>query len=122
MKNYEVIEITSPINERVLNISSEYDLTENDRNDSLLLNEVFVGRVDILITEDKKIHKKAEILNIQDKVFYINSFLEKIYVENPDLVNYKVLNVQKSSLEKYLCPTFFLILSRRIILTLKIDF
>src|SRR5690606_19902470 len=54
-----------------------------------------VGRVDILITEDKKIHKKALDLGIEDKVFTIDSFLEKTFAEHPDLVNYKVLNVQK---------------------------
>lgn len=60
-----------------------------------MLNEVFVGRVDILITEDKKIHKKANALGIQDKVYTIDSFLERTFAEHPDLVNYKVLNVQK---------------------------
>lgn len=59
------------------------------------MNEVFVGRVDILITEDKKIHKKANVLGIQDKVYTIDSFLERTFAEHPDLVNYKVLNVQK---------------------------
>src|SRR5690606_22736398 len=45
--------------------------------------------------EDKKIHKKAFELGIDNKVFTIDSFLEKTFAEHPDLVNYKVLNVQK---------------------------
>jgi len=93
--SYEKIEIPSPLEDAVKSISEQYDVTENDKNDSLLLNEVFTGRVDIFITEDKKVHKKAEILNIQDKVFTIDSFLEKVFAEHPDLVDYKVLNVQK---------------------------
>ncbi|MDR2694361.1 MAG: hypothetical protein LBB74_09150 [Chitinispirillales bacterium] len=93
--NYEKIEITSPLQDAVKIVSYEMDVSENDRNDTILLNEVFSERVDILITEDKKIHRKAELLNIQDNVFTIDSFLEKVFAEHPDLVNYKVLNVQK---------------------------
>lgn len=95
LDSYEKIEITSPMSEEVIGLSNKIDINENDENDTILLNEVFVGRVDILITEDKKIHKKASTLNIQDKVFTIDTFLEKIFAEHPDLVNYKVLNVQK---------------------------
>ena len=76
-------------------VSDKIDVNQNDENDTLLLNEVFVGCVDILVTEDKKIHKKAAELKIEDKVFTIDSFLEKTFAEHPELVNYKVLNVQK---------------------------
>lgn len=95
LDSYEVINIPSPLQSEVLDVSKRIDATTNDKNDSLLLNEVFVGRVDILITEDKKIHLKANELNIQDKVFTIDSFLEKVFAEHPELVDYKVLNVQK---------------------------
>lgn len=95
LDSYEKIEIPSPLQNEVKAVSAKIDVNENDRNDSLLLNEVFVGRADILISEDKKIHKKARELKIEDKVFTIDSFLEKTFAEHPDLVNYKVLNVQK---------------------------
>lgn len=95
LDSYEQIEIPSPLQAEVIAVSNKIDVNENDKNDTQLLNEVFVGRVDILITEDKKIHKKALELNIEDKVFTIDSFLEKTFAEHPDLVNYKVLNVQK---------------------------
>jgi predicted nucleic acid-binding protein len=95
LDSYERIEIPSPLQAEVLAVSGKIDVNENDKNDTQLLNEVFVGRVDILITEDKKIHKKAFELGIEDKVFTIDSFLEKTFAEHPDLVNYKVLNVQK---------------------------
>jgi len=95
LDSYEHIGIPSPLQDEVITISSKIDVNENDRNDTQLLNEVFVGRVDILITEDKKIHKKASELGVEDKVFTIDSFLEKTFAEHPDLVNYKVLNVQK---------------------------
>lgn len=95
LNSYEVIDIPSPLQEEVQSVSNKIDVTDNDKNDSLLLNEVFIGRADILITEDKKIHRKAEELSIQDKVFTIDSFLEKVFAEHPELVDYKVLNVQK---------------------------
>jgi len=95
LDSYERIEIPSPLQAEVIAVSQKIDVSENDKNDTQLLNEVFVGRVDILVTEDKKIHKKAAQLGIEDKVFTIDSFLEKTFAEHPGLVNYKVLNVQK---------------------------
>jgi predicted nucleic acid-binding protein len=93
--SYEQLLTTAPMDDKVKKVSLEYDANENDKNDSVLLNEVFNGRVDLLITEDRKIHTKAGILNISDKIFTINSFLEKIYSENPELVKYQVLGVQQ---------------------------
>ncbi|MFM2376104.1 MAG: hypothetical protein RLZZ165_1201, partial [Bacteroidota bacterium] len=63
--------------------------------DTVLLNEVYASRVDILISEDKKIHQKAVALGLEGKVFRINTFLEKVFSENPELANYKVLSVKK---------------------------
>lgn len=108
LESYEVIEIPSPLQDEVKIISEKFDITDNDKVDTVLLNEVYIGRVDILITEDKKIHKKARELGIQDKVFTIDSFLEKTFAEHPELVNYKVLNVQKLKFGKIdLNDTFF---------------
>ncbi len=108
LESYEVVEIPSPVREEVKAVSGLCDTTNNDKVDTILLNEVFVGRVDILITEDKKIHKKALQLGIQDKVFTIDSFLEKTFAEHPELVNYKVLNVQKLKFGRIdLNDTFF---------------
>jgi predicted nucleic acid-binding protein len=95
LNSYEQILIPTPLQAEVKVISNEMDANENDRNDSILLNEVFAGRVDLLITEDNKIHLKAQKLNISDRVFKIDGFLEKIFSEHPDLIDYKVLNVQK---------------------------
>ncbi len=95
LQSYEVIEIPSPMQEAVAALSQELDKTNNDRVDSILVNEVCVGRVDVLISEDKGVHDKAERLGLNDKVFTIDTFLEKVFAENPELVPYKVLNVQK---------------------------
>ena len=108
LESYEIIDIPSPLQDEVKTVSRHFDTTENDKVDTILLNEIFVERVDILITEDKKIHRKAKELGIKDKVFTIDSFLEKTFAEHPELVNYKVLNVQKLKFGKInLNDTFF---------------
>jgi len=81
---------------KVKEISDKYDKGENDKNDTFLINEVYRGTVDILITEDRKIHEKAKLLNISEKIFTIESFLERIVIEFPEFKEYKVLNVRKT--------------------------
>lgn len=95
LDSYEQIKFPSPLQQEIKEVSDKFDVNQNDLNDSQLLNEVFVGRVDILISEDNKIHIKAKALNISDRVFKIDSFLEKIFSEHPELIDYKVLNVRK---------------------------
>jgi len=105
---YNELITLNKLEQEVERISIIYDKIENDKNDSLLLNEVFRGTVDILITEDKKIHQKANLLNISEKVFTIESFLELANREFPDLTDYKVLSVEKSYFGKIdLNDTFF---------------
>jgi hypothetical protein len=108
LESYVSLKTVAPLSPLVKTISDKNDINANDINDTQLLNEVFCDRVDILITEDKKIHKKAELLNISDRVFNIDSFLEKVVSENPELVNYTVLSVTKKLFgEINLADTFF---------------
>ncbi len=93
--NYEILKTVAPLADKIISIGEKFDVTENDRNDTLLLNELFCDRVDVLISEDRKIHSKAKELNIGEKVFTIDSFLEKIVSENPELINYNILSVTK---------------------------
>lgn len=69
--------------------------TDNDKIDNQLLFEVYCGRADILITEDRKMRFKAERIGISDKVFTINAFITKATSENPSLIDYKALSVRK---------------------------
>lgn len=95
LESYERLLTSAPMSAEVKVVSAKFDVNENDRRDTVLLNELFNDRVDILISEDKKIHLKAKELNLSDKVFKINSFLEKIASEYPKLIDYKVLKVTK---------------------------
>jgi predicted nucleic acid-binding protein len=95
LENYHVLQTLAPDSPEILAIRAKYDQNDNDRIDTALLKEVFAGRVAFLITEDRKIHKKAASLGISQYVFTIDTFLEKAVAENPDLVDYKVLSVKK---------------------------
>ena len=100
LESYNNIKRPLAISETVQKVSDKIDVNDNDKNDTQLLNEIYEGRLDILITQDKKMHTKALLLNISDKVFKIQGFLEKVTSENPELVNYKVLAVKKSDFEE----------------------
>lgn len=96
LDSYNKIKHTLPLGLKIQEVSEEIDVNENDKNDTELLNEVFEERVDYLISQDKKIHKKAKLLGIEDRVFKIETFLEKVTSENPELVDYSVLAVKKA--------------------------
>nr|VFK61486.1 MAG: hypothetical protein BECKUNK1418G_GA0071005_101745 [Candidatus Kentron sp. UNK]VFK69102.1 MAG: hypothetical protein BECKUNK1418H_GA0071006_101024 [Candidatus Kentron sp. UNK] len=93
--NYITLKTVAPDVPGIAEIKANRDQNENDINDSSLLNELAAGRVDILITEDRNIHRKAKWLGIALSVFTIDSFLEKVNAENPKLTEYKVLSVKK---------------------------
>lgn len=93
--SYSVLKTIAPLTPEMQTICNPLDNNQNDRNDTILLNEVFSGRVDLLISEDKKIHKKAALLGIEDKVLFIDTFIERCLIENPSLVDYKIQTVKK---------------------------
>jgi rRNA-processing protein FCF1 len=95
LESYYTLPTEAPIQLKVQTVSKKYDVTENDSNDTILINEVFSNRVDLLITEDKKIHAKATELGIDDRVYKIEEFLEKVIAENPRLLDYKVLSIKR---------------------------
>ncbi len=95
IENYNELKTQAPFEGKIIEVSKQVDNNDNDVIDSKILNEIYYGRVDFLISEDKKIHTKAQLLGISEKVFTIDAFLEKVVAENPDLLDYKVLAVKK---------------------------
>lgn len=69
--------------------------TENDSIDNQLLYEVYNNRVDLLITEDKGLRNKANLLKLKNRVLSINEFISRATEENPSLISYKMLSVKK---------------------------
>lgn len=95
MESYYLLKTVAPMGNEVQRVSNQLDINENDKNDTKLLNEVYSSRVDLLITEDKKMHQKARLLGVTDKVFYIDTFIERAIAANPTLVDYKIQSVKK---------------------------
>lgn len=95
LDSYNLLRTEATWDQLVVQISKQHDKNQNDLNDTKLLNELVKDRVDILITEDRKIAFKAIKLGVGDRVFTIDSFLEKVTSENPTLLDYKVLSVKK---------------------------
>src|SRR5947209_7892000 len=73
LSSYHILQTQAPIHPDVQAVADRIDTTENDRVDTLLINEVYTDRVDILISEDKKIAKKAALLGIAHRVFKIET-------------------------------------------------
>jgi len=96
LASYRLIRAPAPISTEVQTLSDAVDSTENDLNDTKILNELYAERIELLITEDRGIARKADRLGIGDRVFTIDGFLEKVVAENPELIEYKVLSVKKS--------------------------
>lgn len=70
------------------------DKTENDRVDNQFLYEVYSARVNMLITEDKRMRDKAKVLGLESKVFSIEQFINAATKKYPNLIEYKTLNVK----------------------------
>jgi predicted nucleic acid-binding protein len=77
MASYRELKAPASIQSAIQTLSDAQDQTESDRNDTRILNELYAARVDILITEDRALAKKAGVLGLGDRVFTIDSFLEK---------------------------------------------
>ena len=84
---YQELKTQAPMAAQVATLAATTDKNENDRVDTSLLNEVYQGRVDLRL--------KAELLGLGHKVLSINAFLTIVTSENPDLIEYKALAVQK---------------------------
>ena len=68
---------------------------ENSKNDSQLLLQVYMGRVDFLLTDDKGLLRKAQKLYLREKVLAPADFVHIMEQQNPELIDYDVLSVQK---------------------------
>lgn len=95
LDSYQIIKTIKEPDDTFLSSLGVSDKTVNDKIDNCLLYEVYLGRVDILITEDRGLRNKAVKLGLSEKVFSINSFISFATAENPELVEYKMLAVRK---------------------------
>ena len=75
-------------------ITSKYSKDINSENDNALLLEVYNDNVQLLVTDDSLILKKAEELFIRDRVLSSYELLTKYENSNPADIDYNVLNVK----------------------------
>ena len=94
-QSYHVMRTTAPMASEVEIVCKKMDVNANDANDTILLNELYNGRVDLIITEDKKFLRKAQLLGLSSKCLSIDAFLESVSVDYPDLADYGVLSIEK---------------------------
>jgi len=94
LQSYPALKTKAPGTAAISELRKD-DKSENDEVDTSMLAEVAGDRVDVLITEDRGIHRKAAKIGLAGRVFTIDAFLEKVTAENPALADYKVLSVKK---------------------------
>lgn len=91
LESYNVLKTTREPDESFIASTGQAEKTKNDHIDNCLLYEVYLGRVDYLITEDKRLRGKAIRLGLTEQVFSINSFISKVTGENPELIEYRLV-------------------------------
>lgn len=96
LQSYEVMKTVASPTSEFLEIVKDYPKKSNDGIDDILLFDVYSGRVDILITEDRKMIEKSIKLKISDRVFSINRFISLATSLKPENVRYKILSVKSS--------------------------
>lgn len=95
LESYEVVKTIKAPNAVFSDKLRGFSLTPNDHVDNQLLYEAYSGRVDILITEDRKMLRKAEVLGISERVWSINRFISHATATHPEQIDYKMLAVKK---------------------------
>ena len=95
--SYEHLDkFADPSEEFLKTIVLKYPINDNnDVVDNQLLFEVYQNRVDLLISEDKKILEKASLCSLRDRVLSIDDFIKKCKKDYPSLRDYKFNSIKK---------------------------
>ena len=76
-----------------IKVVSKYSNNENSKIDNIFLYQIYKGRVDYLITDDKGILVKAKELCLDDCVLSSSEFLNLVEQRYPSFINYKALSI-----------------------------
>ena len=92
---YETI-IPAPIHDQYFKeVVAKFSHNENSNIDNEILYQAYDGLTDLLITNDNKMLKKAEILGIRKFVLNVDEYLSLVEKEFPKKIDYKILSVKK---------------------------
>lgn len=95
LDSYETL-IPNKIEDAFFNeVVSSFSKDENSAIDNEILYQVYDGLADLLITNDNKILKKAELLGIRKIVINVEEYLNCVEKEFPKKIDYKMLSVRK---------------------------
>lgn len=86
------------IDEYFNNITARYSQDNNGKIDNALLREVYDDNVDVLLSDDGLILRKAEALYIRDRVLTSAELLAYFETKYPQNVEYKMLAVKLKNL------------------------
>lgn len=92
--SYAVLKTIAPDTPPIAGLRAA-DKTPNDAVDTSLISELASNRVDLILTEDRGLHRKAASIGLGLQVFTLDQFLEKVTAENPELSDYTVLSVHR---------------------------
>lgn len=93
LHSYNKLESLSKINSDMLIITALLNKDSNDVIDDKILNELYNNRVELLITEDKKIKQKANLLGIGNRVKKIDEFIDEY--KPVEYVPHNILDIEK---------------------------
>lgn len=93
LTSYNVLNSSRNVDYKLKTITSPLNKTDNDQIDDIILNELYIGKVDFLVTEDKKIKEKSILLGIGHKVMNINEFIFSNKAEKS--INHNILDIYK---------------------------
>ena len=96
LSSYKLLSVNEELDKTICEKFKSVDKTENDFNDTALLNSLFINHANILITEDKGLQRKATEIGLGDRVYSIDHFIKSASERYPELIEYKALSVRKT--------------------------
>lgn len=79
-------------------VVNKYSSNDNSEIDNKFLYQIYKGKVDYFITEDRALLQKAKDLFLSDVVLSTSDFLRKVENEYPSLIKYPVLSIKLTSI------------------------
>lgn len=92
---YEVLASHEINNNQFAQGVNRFSSDSNSQIDNKILYQCYEGLVDILLTNDRAILKKAELLGIRKFVLSVDEYLKIVEENFPDKVDYEMLSIRK---------------------------
>lgn len=94
IESYNVLPSLSIDDPLFLDVVSKYSNDDNSQIDNKFLYQVYKGKVDYFITDDRTLIQKAQDLYLEDVVLTCSDFLKIVEETYPAMINYPILSVK----------------------------